>query len=173
MPTPPFLQRIALVEDRVPAPLAWPFTMPVFRGLALDLRHSVTFFVGENGSGKSTLIEGIAEACGMPVAGGGLNERPDAFGPERKSALGPALRPSFRARPSDRFFFRAELQSNFASLLDQRRDDPDFTGDPYARYGGRTLHAQSHGEAFLAVLMNRMQSGLVLMDEPESALSPH
>jgi predicted ATPase len=45
-------------------------------------------------------------------------------------------------------------------------------GDPYARYGGRSLHTRSHGEAFLAILQNRIRSGLLLFDEPESALSP-
>jgi len=39
-------------------------------------------------------------------------------------------------------------------------------------YGGRSLHAQSHREAFLAVLLNRMRSGLLILDEPESASSP-
>ena len=34
------------------------------------------------------------------------------------------------------------------------------------------MHEQSHGEAFLAVLQNRMGPGLFLFDEPESALSP-
>jgi predicted ATPase len=45
-------------------------------------------------------------------------------------------------------------------------------GDQYARYGGRSLHTRSHGEAFLAILQNRIRSGLLLFDEPESALSP-
>ena len=31
---------------------------------------------------------------------------------------------------------------------------------------------QSHGEAFLAVLKNRIPDGIFLLDEPESALSP-
>lgn len=31
---------------------------------------------------------------------------------------------------------------------------------------------QSHGEAFLAILQNRIQRGVFLLDEPESALSP-
>ena len=40
-------------------------------------------------------------------------------------------------------------------------------------YGGKSLHAQSHGEAFLALLTNRLQGdGLYLFDEPEAALSP-
>ncbi len=174
MPPPPapFLARVTLDPRRVADATAWPFTLPFVAGLALDLRHAVTYFVGENGSGKSTLIEGLAQACGLPVAGGGTNELPDGHGPERQSVLGAALRTGFRARPPDRYFFRGELQSHFASLLDRRRDDPDFRGDPYARYGGRSLHTRSHGEAFLATLLERLQSGLILMDEPESALSP-
>src|SRR5687767_7231364 len=52
----------------------------------------------------------------------------------------------------------------------ERRNDPDILGDPYARYGGRSLHARSHGEAFLAeaflaVMLNRMESGMFVMDE--------
>ena len=35
-----------------------------------------------------------------------------------------------------------------------------------------SLHTRSHGEAFLAILQNRIRSGLFLFDEPESALSP-
>ena len=47
-----------------------------------------------------------------------------------------------------------------------------MSGDPYAAYGGRSLHTRSHGEAFLAIIQNRIRSGLLLFDEPESALSP-
>jgi predicted ATPase len=43
----------------------------------------------------------------------------------------------------------------------------------FAAYGGKSLHAQSHGEAFLALLTHRLQGGgLYLFDEPEAALSP-
>src|SRR4030095_3487015 len=83
-----------------------------------------------------------------------------------------ALRPVFRKRPSDAYFLRSEFQGHFASLLDARKADPDFWGDPYAAYGERSLHTRSHGEAFLAILQNRIRSGLLLFDEPESALSP-
>lgn len=42
-----------------------------------------------------------------------------------------------------------------------------------AAYGGRSLHEQSHGESFLAVLVHRLgPDGLYLLDEPEAALSP-
>ena len=83
------------------------------------------------------------------------------------------LRATFRRKPRDGYFFRAEFQAHFASLLDQRKADPDFRGgDPFARYGGRSLHTRSHGEAFLAMLVSWMAPGIILMDEPESALSP-
>jgi predicted ATPase len=82
------------------------------------------------------------------------------------------LRPAFRRRPPDAYFVRAEFQAHFASLLDARRNDPEFLDDPYSHYGGRSLHTRSHGEAFLAILEHRIRAGLFLLDEPESALSP-
>lgn len=42
-----------------------------------------------------------------------------------------------------------------------------------AMYGGKSLHQQSHGESFMATLLNKLQgNGLYIMDEPEAALSP-
>jgi predicted ATPase len=156
----------------MPAESEYPFTLPFVRDLDLRFESPVTFFVGENGTGKSTLIEAIASLCRLPVSGGGRNELAGAHGPDADSALAPALRPAFRRRPPDAYFLRAEFQAHFASLLDARREDPDFLGDPYGRYGGRSLHTRSHGEAFLAILKHRLKTGLFLLDEPESALSP-
>jgi predicted ATPase len=43
----------------------------------------------------------------------------------------------------------------------------------FKNYGGKSLHAQSHGESFLSLLNNRLQGdGVYLFDEPEAALSP-
>ncbi len=167
-----YLKRISLVSERVPTFSDFPYSLPFVRGLDLRFKNAVTYFVGENGSGKSTVLEAIAELCDLPVSGGGRNELADRSGPEQRSALGSVIRASFAPRPRDGYFFRSEFQAHFASLLDQRRDDPDFKGNPYSRYGGRSLHTRSHGEAFLAVILNRMDAGLFLMDEPESALSP-
>ena len=119
------------------------------------------------------MLEAIADLLDLPVAGGSKNEAPDRHGPERRSPLAPALRPTFAKRPPSSFFFRAEFQSNFASLLDQRREDPDFLGNPYETFGGKSLHHRSHGEAFMLMLESRLGPGLFLLDEPESALSPH
>jgi predicted ATPase len=150
----------------------FPFGFPWLESLDLEFSAPVTFLIGENGSGKSTLLEAIVALCGLPVSGGSLNEMGLDHGPEQGSLLAKVLSPVFVKRPRDGYFLRAEFQAHFASLLVERRNDPDFWGDPYAAYGGKSLHERSHGEAFLAVMNNRIGQGLFLMDEPESALSP-
>jgi predicted ATPase len=168
---PPFLQRLYLKEN-VALPDEFPTNLPFVRSLDIVFTASVTFLVGENGSGKSTVLEAIAALCGLPAAGGGRNELADLSAPHSRSELEPFVRGAFRRRPSDGYFFRAEFQAHFASLLEQRRADPHFLADPYARYGGRSLLTRSHGEAFLEVFSAWMNPGMILMDEPEAALSP-
>jgi predicted ATPase len=168
---PPYLTRLQLKEN-APESAEYPFSLALVRSLDIEFTAPVTFFVGENGTGKSTGIEAIATLCKLPVSGGGRNELAGNHGPDTSSALARALRPSFRCRPPDAYFLRAEFQAHFASLLDARHADPEFPADPYALFGGRSLHTRSHGEAFLAILQNRIRSGLLLLDEPESALSP-
>jgi predicted ATPase len=166
----PFLLKVSSLPEKL-AP-GFPFDLPFVRRLDLAFSGPVTFFVGENGSGKSTLLEAIAALAGLPVSGGSRNEVGAGHAPEGASPLATALRPSFRKRPRDGYFLRAKNHAHFASLLDARREDPDFEGDPYARYGGKSLHQQSHGESFIALVEARLQSGILLLDEPESALSP-
>lgn len=177
------LTGVSLLRDRVPPRAGFPFSLPFLAGefdLAFDA--PVTLFVGENGTGKSTLLESIAVACRLPAGGGGPMER-TLPGEASGAGLATALRPRFRRRPRDGFFLRTETLVRFADALEDRDADPFFLervgshgagirADPYALYGGTTLHARSHGEAFLAVVENRMSGGLYLFDEPESALSP-
>lgn len=165
----PFLERVFLRPDANLDRNEFPGSLCYVHALDLLFDTPVTFFVGENGSGKSTLIEAVAALCGLPVTGGGRNELATS---RARSELSAHLRPVFRRRPRDAYFFRAEFQAQFANLLEQRRADPDFAGDPYARYGGRSLHARSHGEAFLEMFTSWMQPGVIVMDEPEAALSP-
>jgi len=147
--------------------------------LGLDLKpgdevltSAVTFFVGENGTGKSTVIEAIAALCRLPVSGGSRNELSAHHGPDESSPLASALRPSFRRRPRDGYFLRAESFFNVATYLDIMRTEQGGAG-ALAPYGGRSLHEQSHGESFLALMTHRFQGqGLYILDEPEAALSP-
>jgi len=170
----PYLTRIEFLGGRVDDWTRYPFHLPFLKDLKLDFTRPVTFFVGENGSGKTTLIEAIAELCRLPIGGGGRTELADDLKNERpRSRLAAALRPSFRERPWDGYFVRAENLVRLADLLEQRERDPDFRGNPYFSYGGRSLHQRSHGEAFLALFEHRLQpGGLLIMDEPEAALSP-
>jgi predicted ATPase len=162
-----------------------PFKRDVFPGnlafideLHLDIDSPVTFFVGENGSGKSTLLEAMAVLAHLPITGGGTNEFQSDHAFAEQSALADSLQLAFIRQPKDRYFFRAETQAHFASLLEQRQVDPDFIdsrgvpADPFKCYGGRSLHQMSHGESFLSIMQNRFGQGLYFMDEPESALSP-
>ena len=150
----------------------FPGSLPFVPDLNLEFRTPVTFFVGENGCGKSTLLEAIAYLVGLPISGGSFNEDGAGHGLEEESLLATAIRIGSARSIPDAYFFRAELQANFAALLDRRRHDPEFGGDPYSYYGGKSLLTMSHGEAFLSVMSHRFQKGLFLLDEPESALSP-
>lgn len=170
-----YLSRVGLNPERLPADLdAFPFHLPAVRSLlqaplALDAR--VTFFVGENGSGKSTLLEAIAVALGFNAEGGTRNFH---FATEAThSPLHEALRLARGVRrPLNGFFLRAESFYNLASEIERLDEEP---GGPkvIGSYGGRSLHRQSHGESFLALLEHRFgPEGLYLLDEPEAALSP-
>lgn len=144
---------------------SYPFNIPAIKDLqSLDFHPDVTFFVGENGSGKSTLIEAIAVAMGFNAEGG---TKQSTFSTTRThSTLHNHLKTikSFK-HPKDGYFLRAESFYNLATLMDE-------TGY-LAMYGGKSLHQQSHGESFMATLLNKLQgNGLYIMDEPEAALSP-
>jgi predicted ATPase len=168
----PYLVGLRVVAERLPEERSFPFNLSFLPALDLRFEAPVTFFVGENGTGKSTLLEAIAALSRLPVSGGSRGELANAHGPEKESSLARVLRPAFRQQPRDGFFLRAEFAAHFASLLEEREKDPNFAGNPYEIYGGRSLHTRSHGEAFLAILQNRLDKGLFLLDEPESALSP-
>ncbi len=161
----PFVREIVLLRDRVEDWTRYPFTIPAVNRLdTLTLHPRVTFLVGENGSGKSTLIEAIAAAVGLNPEGGSQNIRFSTAASE--STLDSVLRVVRGSRrPRTAFFLRAESFFNVATVVDQL--------GVQASYGGRSLHEQSHGESFLALVTERFGAdGLYLLDEPEAALSP-
>ena len=170
----PFLRAVELPPDREGRPRSgYPWTLPAIAPLAagVQLHPAVTYLVGENGSGKSTLLEAIAVAAGMNPEGGSSSF---AFATRAShSELSDAIRlVRGSRRPRTDFFLRAESMFNAATYVEQLRDDSGLGGNPLAPYGGRSLHEQSHGESFLAVMINRFgPDGLYLLDEPEAALS--
>lgn len=171
----PYIRRVELLEAepkerRDDYPWQLPAVLALQQGLALG--REVTFLIGENGSGKSTLIEALAVAAGMNPEGGSSNFAFETRGSH--SSLGEALRlVRGLAVPRTDFFLRAESLFTAATYLEELDKAPAPSG-PSAldSYGGVSLHEQSHGESFLAVLLNRFgPGGLYLLDEPEAALS--
>ena len=137
---------------------------------SLSFDNNITFFVGENGTGKSTLLEGIAVAYGFNPEGGTKNYSFSTY--DSHSELYQAIKMVKGLKPKNSYFLRAESFYNVASKAEDYRDDtpPEIY---YARYGGKSLHQQSHGESFLALIHgNFMTDGLYILDEPEAALSP-
>jgi len=168
-----FISELRLRRDAVDSFDRYPFSLAAVRPLErLELHPSVTFFVGENGSGKSTLLEAIAVACGFNAEGGSKNFKFDTR--NSHSELHRYLRVARGVRrPRDGFFLRAESFFNVATEIEKLDAEPEGGTPIGSSYGERPLHEQSHGESFLALLVNRFHGeGLYLLDEPEAALSP-
>jgi len=161
-----YVRAVSLMRERVPSFGQFPYSIPAVRGLGtLSLHPRVTFLVGENGTGKSTLIEAVAEAAGFNPEGGSKNFNFLTRRHESELARALQLVRGVR-REKDGFFLRAESFFNVATEIEE-------LGVPLKHYGGKSLHAQSHGESFLALATNRFAGeGLYILDEPEAALSP-
>lgn len=168
-----YVLAIKLRRDKVLSFDEYPFSLPVVRHLeTLELHPAVTFLVGENASGKSTLLEAVAVAWGFNPEGGTRNFR---FGTRAShSVLHEYLRLVRSARrPRDGFFLRAESLFNVATEIERLDEDPGAGPPIITFYGNRSLHEQSHGESFLAVMIHRFGGhGFYVLDEPEAALSP-
>jgi predicted ATPase len=163
----PYLRGLRRVPSRWGE--GFPFDVPAVADVeALRLDAPVTLLAGDNGSGKSTLIEAIAEAIGFGAQGGEL-ERLGELPAVPRAVLGGALEPDLTdTKPRTGYFLRAESFFNVAAFVDsQGTFSPDLS-----LYGDVPLHAQSHGESFLALAANRFAGeGLYILDEPEAALS--
>ncbi len=167
-----FVSQLQLRKDDVPSFDAYPFSLPAVRNLdVLKFHPKVTFLVGENGSGKSTLLEAIAVSFGFNPEGGAKNFTFSTRASHSELHKFLRLGKGFR-RPTDGFFLRAESFFNLGTTIEQLDEGPG--GPPIiGAYGGRSLHEQSHGESFMALLLKRFRgNGFYVLDEPEAALSP-
>jgi len=161
----PYLKTVTIKDPDQADWSEYPFSIPAVNYLkSLDFHPDVTFFVGENGSGKSTVLEAIALALGFSEEGGTKNVNLNTASTASGLTAHLKLVRSFR-KPKDGYFLRAESFYNVASYMDE-------VG--YLQgYGDKSIHARSHGEAFMALLTHKFRgNGLYLLDEPEAALSP-
>jgi predicted ATPase len=174
-----FVKSVRLLPAEGAERTGYPWDLPAIRSLSegLELHPRVTYLVGENGSGKSSLLAAIAMAAGMNPEGGSSNytfptegekAEPYAFS---QRALRTGLADSIRLirgarRPRTDFFLRAESLFVASTYLEQ------LGAEALRSYGGKSLHEQSHGEGFLALMIHRFgKNGFYLLDEPEAALS--
>ena len=164
------VESLALVDSN-----QYPFSLEIIKNLkSISFPTQVTFFIGENGTGKSTLLEAIAYHAGFGAEGGSKNisfktSVDDVYLGVQN--LADHLILSWRQKPKDGYFFRAETFYNIANHLDYL--NRECGGKAYTSYGGKSLHNQSHGEGFLSFFQNRMgKGGFFILDEPEAALSP-
>ena len=149
--------------------------LPVVKYLSenkkIAFSSNVTFFVGENGTGKSTLLEAIAVAYGFNPEGG--SENFNFSTEETHSELWKHLTLGKVGYAKDGSFLRAESLYNAAKKKKKIDREPSFDPLVIESYGGVSLHKQSHGESFLAIVKNRFfGNGFYILDEPEAALSP-
>lgn len=161
----PYLRKIELSRDRIESFEKYPFNIPAIKNLQeLDFHEDVTFIIGENGSGKSTLIEAIALSMGFGIEGGTLNVQMQTH--DNASPLHKYIYyTKSLIRPGDHYFLRAESFYNVATYMEEL--------NYLSGYGGKSLHHASHGEAFMATILNKLKgNGLYIFDEPEAALSP-
>jgi predicted ATPase len=155
----------------------YPFSLSLIKNLnTIEFPTQVTFFIGENGTGKSTILEAIANHAGFGAEGGSKNinfKTSDQKTYSGTESLADQLTLSWRMKPKDGYFFRAESFFNIANYIDYLARECGGGEVAYAPYGGKSLHEQSHGESFLSFFKNRVgMGGFFIFDEPEAALSP-
>ena len=164
-----FVKQVRLVKDKSMTN-QYPFHIDLIQHFdSLTFEKPVSFLIGENGVGKSTFVEALAVALGLNAEGG--TENFYFHTAETHSGLHHYLKVSKGVyKPQTKFFLRAESFYNVATEIDQIADEDSRM---YNGYGGKSLHACSHGESFMQLMMNRFsQNGLYILDEPEAALSP-
>ncbi len=157
---------------------SYPFCLDIINNLReITFSKQVTFFVGENGTGKSTILEAISTKAGFGKEGGSrnihFNTSEEIYGNQIDS-FSKYVTLSWRKKPRDGYFFRAETFFNLANHIDYiAREGGQGRAITYASYGDKSLHEQSHGESFLVFFKNRLGGGgFYVFDEPEAALSP-
>ena len=168
---PPWLKRIWIKDELVPARQGYPFHIPLFRseGFELEFENPLTIIIGDNGSGKSTLLEAIAELAGFGKLGGGKDHQvfdSDPWEEESGHSLAQFMGASWLPKMTSGWFFRAESFFGLSNFLEQAAHDVNALGPDYLSH--------SHGEGFMRFFRERgSRKGLFIFDEPESALSPH
>jgi len=171
-----YIQSVHIDRSALASSGSYVADLPFLRCLEFDtisFPTPITFFVGENGSGKSTLLEAIAILAELNPEGGSKNFCFSTRESHSDLHKHMTLIRNATGRWRDSYFLRAESFFNVATQIEEMDRLPGAAPPIIDAYGGRSLHEQSHGESFFALMQNRFKgNGLYLLDEPEAALSP-
>jgi len=166
------IRRIVPRPGTTADPGSWPDRIPAIRDLlaqGFSFSPGLTFVVGENGAGKSTFVEAVAGALGAHVEGGNTDHHAGPSRGTRTDGSTLADRLQVIRGPGggrDTFFLRAETMHRFYDYLE--------SSDEHSEHPvGYQFHFRSHGEGFLDLVESRYakRAAVILLDEPESALS--
>ncbi|MDI6743369.1 MAG: AAA family ATPase [Smithella sp.] len=164
------LKEVIFHSRKYPTSDSYPFNLPLFRKTErLVFDAPVTLLVGENGTGKSTLLEALAAACNIHIWRGMTTCRPEPNPYEDQLYKYISVVWTNGRVPGS--FFGSRIFQHFAELLDEwaaaDKGQLDY-------FGGKSLTTQSHGQSLMSFFRSRYRiKGLYLLDEPETALSPH
>ena len=163
------INRVTLLHEQFPTDEYYPFSLPVLKLTgSLSFNAPVTIFVGENGTGKSTLLEAMARACNIHIwrSSGGARYQANKY----EDKLHQCLRVEWSDGRVPGAFFGSEIFKDFKNLLDAWA----ATDSGLLKYfGGKSLVTQSHGQSMMSYFRALYKiTGLYLLDEPETALSP-
>jgi predicted ATPase len=163
------IRKIRVHPENFPVTDRYPFNLGIFQSpCILELAAPVTFLVGENGSGKSTLLQAVTRRCGIMIWHGERRARFEYNPYEDEFYRSVSVEWTNGRVPGS--FFGSHVFENFSRIVDEWA-----TMDPgiLEYYGGKSLLSQSHGQSLMSFFRARFAvTGLYLLDEPETALSP-
>lgn len=140
---------------------AYPFNIDLFKtGFSIQFTKNVTIIVGENGSGKSTILRYIADNAGFNLDGGNINSTYKSYTSDLEIKN---INLRWRIKTQKGFYFRSDTFDTYYKYLE--------TDSELAKIYKNRFSKLSHGQSFLR-LFDYFHDGILLLDEPESALSP-
>lgn len=163
------ITHVRLLHEKYPTLDFYPFNLELLQKTeSLTFTSAISFFIGENGSGKSTLLRAIADKAFMHIWESPAIRRIKPNPYEHK--LVNAVNVTWSDGRVDGSFFGSQIFNYFSNLLEEWAvADPGLID----YFGGHSLVTLSHGQSLLAFFKSRYKkTGLYLLDEPETALSP-
>ena len=160
---------VSIHPNKFPTKEYYPFNLELFHKTDnINFESPVTFFIGENGTGKTTLLKALANKCDIHIWQAHERTRYD-YNPY-ENYFHTTISINWQNEPVPGSFFASQTFRHFTENLDEWASmDPKLLD----YFGGESLVSKSHGQSLMAFFKSRYErTGIYLLDEPETALSP-